>query len=280
MGGGYPFVVVTDSEDIILREFDNVIVRSPERTGFMSKLMIDLYTPFEETIFIDADCLVGNSIDWWFEAFSNNGSPVSVFGWNIAINETLENPDDYYFKYEKCKELSVNYIPSFNGGVYYLKQGVLAKKVFSDARKFVDTNFDGGFLCYGDEPNIALAMAINGCKCLSINQILVYPRAKIDLLDMRAKRYRYEQFEKKYTDLGVIHFGSKHTKKMLYRYWITDMNNRNSTLWSILYKMGFYKNPLKLLDIFRDKIIHCLVIIKHMFYDKAKKLICKNSNGK
>lgn len=45
--------------------------------------------------------------------------------------------------------------------MYYLKQGVLAKKVFSDARKFVDTNFDGGFLCYGDEPNIALAMAIN-----------------------------------------------------------------------------------------------------------------------
>lgn len=266
-GGKEAFAIVTEEEDVNTKNFDTVIIRKPDRIGFMSKLMIDTYTPYDDTIFIDADCLVGSNIDWWFSKFEENGSHVSVFGWNIDIGTTLSNPENYYFQYRKCSCYNVEYIPSFNGGVYFLKKGEVSSQVFSDARKFVDDKFDGGFLCYGDEPNIALAMAKNKCRCIPHNQILVFPRAKISCINMRTEEYAYEQFGEKYYDLGVIHFGSKNTKRILYKYWAFDNKNRNGILQTILYNIGFF-NILQEVDVVRDIIIHFLVIVKHSTVDR------------
>lgn len=107
---------MTEKEDTYTNAFSSVIIQKPERIGFMSKLMIDIYAPYDYTIFIDADCLVASNIDWWFSKFKENGSCVSVFGKNVDIATTLQNPEDYYFQYDKCKCFDVKYVPSFNGG--------------------------------------------------------------------------------------------------------------------------------------------------------------------
>lgn len=252
---------------------DKIIIEKPQRKGFMSKLLLDKYSPYEKTIFIDADCLVGTNIDWWFEEFLNNNSDMSAFGRNIDAELTLKNPNAYYFKYTKCKYLGVEYIPSFNGGVYYFEKSDISHKVFSMAREFADKQFDGGFLFYGDEPYLALAMSINKCRCLPKHQILFYPRArqKIKYIDFRSEKYLYEQGGKEYDYLGVFHFGSNNTKRILYRYWVNDIVHRGNIIWEILYRTGFYKEMVYKIDNFRDKIIHVLVEIKHSTVDKIKK---------
>jgi hypothetical protein len=43
---------------LVSKYFDHVILEDPELRGFMHKLYLDHYTPFEETFFFDADVLV------------------------------------------------------------------------------------------------------------------------------------------------------------------------------------------------------------------------------
>src|ERR1700749_1001205 len=77
---GLKKALVTDSDDPELKELYDMVIMADNSIGigFLQKLYIRDYTPFDETLFIDVDCLCVKSIDFLWGPF--NKCDVSVIG--------------------------------------------------------------------------------------------------------------------------------------------------------------------------------------------------------
>ena len=73
--GAFPFAIICDRENEYTAAFDKVVMLDNPTHSYMDKLRLFDCLPWEETIFIDADCLVYGDIDRWWKLFEENGSP-------------------------------------------------------------------------------------------------------------------------------------------------------------------------------------------------------------
>ena len=67
--GAYPFAIICDRENEYTAAFDKVIRLENPTNSYMDKLRLFDCLPFDETIFIDADCLVYGNVDRWWALF-------------------------------------------------------------------------------------------------------------------------------------------------------------------------------------------------------------------
>ena len=114
--------------------------------------------PYDETIFIDADCLVYRDINNYWDCFSD-ASPFSVFGSEYPVHSL----DGWFKKSETGKYMdSISYIPEFSGGVYYLRKGKELDSFAATSKDILDHYADYKFRFFtkpADEPIFSLAMA-------------------------------------------------------------------------------------------------------------------------
>ena len=85
----YPFYVITDknSADRLKMIFDGVIVKDNFVKSTVDKLMFFTDNPFDESVFIDSDCSIVSNVNYIFNEFEKNGSPISA----IAHTADLKN---------------------------------------------------------------------------------------------------------------------------------------------------------------------------------------------
>lgn len=125
--------------------------------GFSQKLYIDKYSPFDETIFIDADCLIVSPLNNVFKLCAPHS--FVVFGDQICTGEWFMDVA------EVCKRFNVPSLPQFNGGLYYVKKDEVSAGVFNTARELMHQYTQIGLSTFrgapADEPLFAVAMAIN-----------------------------------------------------------------------------------------------------------------------
>ena len=118
----YPFYCITNqaSAERLGKVFDGVIVKDNFVKSTSDKLMFFTDNPFEESVFIDSDCSIVNDVNYIFEEFEKNGSPVSA----IADYRELSNPEKgWQFGINAIKEFGITHdFPNFNGGVYYYRK--------------------------------------------------------------------------------------------------------------------------------------------------------------
>jgi len=160
-----PTAVVTDSTDPAAgRVFDHKI---PYVAGWgmamHQKLHVDYYTPFQQTLYIDADCLVNRRVDDLFEALG--GRPFGIGGWDFAEGTW------YVDVQALCRRLGVSSIPKFNGGLFVFdKEG--ARTFFAAARYLIDAEQELPFdTTHGgersDELPISVAMVQHGWRAVT-----------------------------------------------------------------------------------------------------------------
>src|SRR5580700_7201229 len=67
-----PRTLITDSTNLeIRRQFTGVISYRPEYgSGMRQKLFLDLYSPYDQTLFIDSDCLALGNLESFWSAFA------------------------------------------------------------------------------------------------------------------------------------------------------------------------------------------------------------------
>src|SRR5271168_365410 len=67
-----PRTLITDSDNPEIRsQFAEVIPYRPEYgSGVRQKLFLDRYSPYEQTLFIDSDCLALGNLDAFWSAFA------------------------------------------------------------------------------------------------------------------------------------------------------------------------------------------------------------------
>ena len=214
-GGAWPFAIIAEEENEYTSAFDRVILMPSPSHRYMDKLRIFDCLPFDETIFLDADCLVYGQIDDWWRYFEN-GADFSCFGFAYEDLHT----DRGWFRWDGMGEFKdrISFVPSFSGGVYYVRNTAAAGRVFEYAkyaaahyREFPFAIFDEP----ADEPVLAFGMAVCGCRPVDRSEVGIYVKRRdlpMDILIPRASwTYRNRSFPVK-----LVHWGNFGTMKAQY----------------------------------------------------------------
>ena len=160
-----PFALLCDTENEYTKEFDDVCFFDNPTRSYLDKLnMFDLL-PYDMNIFIDADCLAFRDINRLFDIFEN-ADDFCCYGRVLPLDDKTG-----WFEYENINDdlqKRINYVVGLHGGIYYMRKTEKCKKVLDDAKTFslnyADYKFKGKFENPGDEPVVALSMAVNKCK--------------------------------------------------------------------------------------------------------------------
>jgi len=215
---GLKRALVTDSDDPELRLLYDIVIPADNSIGigFLQKLYIRDYTPFDETLFIDVDCLCVRNIDFLWAPFAN--CDVSVIGRKI-----FEGQQFGFSLAEIQNSLGLKYVISFNGGVYYFKRNEKAKEIFDTAKDIV-ANYDAYKIVkvrgeIADEPLMSLAMGLYDQEPIDDHGKGMYtPVGQSGKFTMDVLR-GYCEFIKngRVVKPAIMHFGFGHTQAFHYR---------------------------------------------------------------
>lgn len=161
-----PVTIVTDQSRSLPSDLLNVGIQRVQPgelgAGFESKLHLDQLAKASATLFIDSDCLVYGSLLPLFNRLS--GRPVAVVGSPQSDGEWFGDVGHL------CRQLGVQGIPRFNGGLYYLEPGTTATAVYTKARELVGRYDELGLVRLRGQPNdellMAAALALNTLKAI------------------------------------------------------------------------------------------------------------------
>ena len=213
-----PFAILCDRENEYTKEFDDGLVFEKGATNsYLDKLSLAEYLPYGETVFIDADCLAYGDLNQIFTCFEQ-ADDFSCFGRVLPLDDKTG-----WFEYEYLGELQsqVSYVVGLHGGIYYMRKTEQTKKVFEDARNLVldysKFKFKGKFDTPGDEPLIALSMAINHChpETFRSNMIFCYWEA-VDGMDIDITKGLARIREKNINTI-LLHWGTRFTRELEYK---------------------------------------------------------------
>lgn len=214
-----PFAILADQKNIYTDKFDDVVIfPDGASNSYLDKLSLGEYLPYDINIFIDADCLAFGDLNQLFDYFKS-ADDFSCFGRVLPLDDKTG-----WFEYENLGELQtkVSYVVGLHGGIYYMRKGEMCRRIFEDAKAFVPDyskfKFKGRFNTPGDEPLVALSMAVNGCRPIPFvdESICCYwehlNHIKIDL----SKGLARVGSEQPYNAL-LVHWGTRYTQQLEYQ---------------------------------------------------------------
>ncbi len=212
-----PFALLCDDENDYTKDFDDVRIFSNPTRSYLDKLnMFDLL-PYDINIFIDADCLAFSDINRLFDIFKD-ADDFCCYGRVLPLDDKTG-----WFEYENLNEdlqNQINYVVGLHGGIYYMRKTKKCKKVLEDAKEFTknysDYKFKGKFETPGDEPVVALSMAVNKCKPIShdfSSLICWWEHENLFDLDITNKNAFCKPLN---TKTDIVHWGTRFTKSIPY----------------------------------------------------------------
>ena len=211
------FAILCDAENEYTKEFDDVRIYPNPTRSYLDKLEMFDYLPYDINIFIDADCLVFNDINRLFDIFEN-ADDFCCYGRVLPLDDKTG-----WFEYDNLNDdlkNQIDYVVGLHGGVYYMRRTEKTKKVLDDAKTFsknyLDYKFKGKFQTPGDEPVVALSMAINGCKPIPhdfTSIICWWEHENLFKLDIKNNCAYCKPLN---TKTDIVHWGTRFTQSIPY----------------------------------------------------------------
>lgn len=211
-----PFAILCDQQNEWTRDFDEVVFMDHPAHSYIDKLRILDLSPYDETIFVDADSLVYRDLNELWALFEN-GPDLGLLGSTRPNNETgwWETQNLGVLK-EK-----VEYKLAAMGGLYYVRNKGRDLPAIKNTCKFIEDHyFDFHFSIFEkileDETILSLAAAVHHIQPVAHwNDIYAYyPEVRSVSADIRKGRLRYnwnngsgKPIKKGY----FIHFGTLNT---------------------------------------------------------------------
>jgi hypothetical protein len=152
--------VITDQVDY-LKEYFDVIIPYEKYFGdpFILKTRLPIYTPFEKTMYVDADSLIIRNFDSLWEHLNNHavvysGALLKGGIWYMDISRTI-------------KKFNIEYLPKFNSGMMLFDSSKKARSIFSIACEYMKNPGDLNIDCFRknmlpDEPFFSISLALHG----------------------------------------------------------------------------------------------------------------------
>ena len=215
---GIPFAIITDIENEYTKDFDDVIIMKNATHSWMDKMCIFKLLPYDEVIFIDADCTVYENINFLWDLFAY-ADDVSCFGLALPLDST-----DGWFTKNSIDKYKINFITHLHGILYYVRNtsklkefNLLCNDIISNYDKLTFKGFNDRL---ADEPVIALAMSIMNFKPIE-REIYYYcfvPFADFIKADYLSRKVVFSNSKDgKVNRCCIVHWGNKNTEYALYK---------------------------------------------------------------
>ncbi|MFT6442131.1 MAG: hypothetical protein ACJASM_001673 [Salibacteraceae bacterium] len=214
--------VVTDSSDLRLSSYFDIVVPFNESVpaGFIHKLYLYDYSPFDETLFIDSDSLVLRPLDSYINKIKVSHVSVQGFKFTDRIWAGV-HPKNIKDK------TGADYMIMFNGGIYYFKKSNIASKVFQTAKELLLRYDDLGYYKernrLADEPIMSTAMSMHGMnafddECSGMRTLIDISSAlKIDILKGECEFLEFNGTQRRKVNPAIIHFSGAHANWFHYK---------------------------------------------------------------
>ncbi len=202
--------LVTDRDERIEPFDEQIRMEDFSAAGTVLKRKMYEYTPFEETMFIDSDCLVTRDCSEQVEQIRRwDFSPV-VNTYLVAGDKDLWLEDVG----EAVRKVAGANFPKFNGGVYFFRKSEVAAKVFAGGEEMLERQDELGILDFdkagpGEETLLGLAMSKLGIADLyddhgKLMRTPLNATGPIHL-DIMAGECHFEKNHKR-VDPAIVHF--------------------------------------------------------------------------
>ncbi len=212
-----PFAIVCDRENSFTEAFDDVIILENPTRSYMDKLSLLKIVPYDETIFIDADCLAYGDLNGIFDLFKE-ADDLCCFGNVLPLDS-----HDGFFKLEDIGQYAkqISFCIDLHGGIVFYRKSDILGRVYDTCCEIRDHYHEYKFKYFkkpADEPIMALSMAIHGLRPLAANfsPLRYYPACTksihFDILNGKATIKNEESS----SEILIVHFGSTVTKEQIY----------------------------------------------------------------
>lgn len=218
----YPFAIMCDRENQYTALFDQTVLFQPGAHPYFDKFEMLRCAPYDETIFIDADCLAYDDLNQFWDYFAD-ADDFSAAGSNYPPDDDLGG----LFRIDEVGDYRhrVRWKPSIHGGLYFIRKGPVCDAIYQDCQ-FIANHYDAYHwpdICapYADEPVLYLSMAANGCHATQADpKNYGIPWEVTELTcDLLTGKCRYATGWHPLVDQGrMIHWSVRYTKKPLYRF--------------------------------------------------------------
>lgn len=222
-----PFAILCDKENECTALFDKVILFQKTGHPYFDKFALLKLSPYDETIFIDADCLAYGNLNEFWEYFAN-AEDFSAAGTNYPIDS-----DRGLFRKEDLGVYAdrVHWKPDIHGGLYFIRKGALCDNIYEDcqniAAHYDDFQWPDYCAPYADEPILSLAMAANGVHALDAdprNYGIPWEVTQMDVDIFSGKCTYTTQWHPMVSQGRMIHWSVRYCKKPLYIFETEKMN--------------------------------------------------------
>ena len=227
---GAPFAILCDKENEYTKEFDKVVIISNPTKSYLDKITALSIPPYDENIFIDADCLCYRNIQDFWGDMPEKG--ITCYG------ETVDEESElgWFQKSKINKEYRdlVHYSINMHSGIILFRDDDTTRKIYSDCLSIIDTYSSNSFRMFktpADEPILALSMAINQCHPIENKKsvFLFYPMAQKISCNIMKGNLSYTVDNKEWVkNVGLIHWQNINIKKPRYISEIIQLNEKST----------------------------------------------------
>ena len=222
-----PFAIMCDRENAYTAEFDDVVLFEKTEHPYFDKFELLKRAPYDETIFIDSDCLAYGDLNQFWDYFSN-ADAFSASGTNYPIDSNR----GLFSKAEIGPYAQrVHWKPDIHGGLYYIRKGEICDAIYQDCRYIAEhySEFHWPDYCapYADEPVLCLAMAANGChaqEAFPANYGIPWEVTEMKC-DLFTGQCQYAtDWHPLVANGRMIHWSVRYCKKPLYRFEVEKLH--------------------------------------------------------
>lgn len=161
-----PFAIMCDRENEYTAQFDDVVVLEKPLNSFWDKFELLKRSPYDETIFIDADCLAYADLNELWNYFAD-APDFGCCGTNFPIDS-----DAGIFMADGLCEYTdrVHWKPHFCGGLYFVRKGSFCDLLYEECQKicshYDDFKIAESVAYRADEAVLSIALAANGVHAM------------------------------------------------------------------------------------------------------------------
>ena len=157
------FAIICDRKNSYTEAFDDVIILENATCTYIDKISLLKLVPYDETIFIDADCLAYGDLNILFEKFAG-ADDISCFGKVLPLDSK-----NGFFKREDIGKYAneISYCIGIHGGIMFFRKSEVLNKIYDKCNEIKDHYYEYKFRYFkdpADEPLIALSMALYGLR--------------------------------------------------------------------------------------------------------------------
>ena len=221
-----PFAILCDKENEYTKLFDKtIILENPHRT-YLDKIELLNNIPFDETIFVESDCLAYADMNLFFDAFKGCDD-FSIFGRSIP----LESQENGWFRIEETGKYReyIKFKQRFHSAVIYLRKSDICRKIYKIC-KDVDKNFQlyniGGNREALDDKLFGIGSAVMQCKMTNNSpkgyaNYCYYPHEKNMKKHPKAQMRKFSclffNYKNEQSKAIICHWNNINTRRVLYK---------------------------------------------------------------